>query len=190
MPSVEDALGTIMKHMSQSPFGLWHASHRARITLGISAAESEANDTDGSIRWELLAPLVTQTVFYAAKQSWLGKSGNRDAEIFVLKIMHNQAANIAVQLSNLEQNDLLLLLLSPMPEFEQEFQFSENPVDFEIGSLTRDAENAIGDALKSPGGQAFFNQSSNLIKVFWDTGHPNDARKIADHFKPMLSSVV
>jgi len=178
-----------MIELTSSPMGLWASAHRARITLGLSPQDSKPSDNDGSIGWKLLSPLVTQTVFYSARQTWLGNTENRDAEIFVLAIMHSLASFLAVQYARLSEEDRLFMELSPMPEFDMEFLGCKNRVEFEMGSLSRNASEAIAQGISTPGGKQFFSVASDLLSQFWTSGHQVDAKKLGDHFKPMLNSV-
>lgn len=182
----EDFHAQMMDGLMHSPMGLWASTHRARITMELSTPDSKPSDTNGSVRWELLSPLITSTVFYAARETWLGKTEDRNAELFVVAIMHCLASFIATQHSRLSDEDRMMLALAPMPEFEIEFGES---VDFEIGSLANDASQAIAQGMSTSGGKNFFNRASDLIAQFWSTGHPVDAQRIGKHFEPMLSSV-
>jgi len=176
----------MMDSLMHSPLGLWASTHRARITMNLSHADSKPSDTDGSIGWELISPLITSTVFYAARESWLGKSGDRNAELFVLAILHCLTSYIATEQARLSEEDRMMLALASMPEFDIEFGDS---VEFEIASLSNDANQAITQGLATPAGKNFYSIAGELIAQFWSTGHPIDAQRIGEHFRPMLKYV-
>tara|TARA_R110002073_G_scaffold336260_2_gene531524 strand:+ start:75790 stop:76377 length:588 start_codon:yes stop_codon:yes gene_type:complete len=182
----EEFHAQMMDGLMHSPMGLWASTHRARITMKLSSPDSKPSDTDGSIRWELLSPLITTTAFFTARITWLGKTEDRNAELFVVAIMHCLASFLATQQARLSEEDRMMLALAPMPEFEIEFGDS---VEFEIGSLANDASQAIAQGMSTPGGKNYFNQASELVVQFWSTGHPIDAQRIGEHFLPMLNSV-
>ena len=184
-----------VQKLLHSPLGLWAASHRARVTLGISDSDSKPSEFDSGLSDELfggqlLAPLVSKSVFFSARQSWLGKTDSRDAELFVLAIMYCYAVFVAVQHAKLTDSDRLFLELAPMAEFQSEFLFVDNPVKFNMGDLAQDASSAIQEAMRLPSGQRFYQNAGAVLTEFWLSGHSIDARKFGDMFKPMLKHVV
>ena len=182
------AAESLMHNLIESPLGLWAITHRARITLGISPAESKPSDSDVAVSWEQIADLTTKTVLFAAKQSWLGESGNRDSEVFVLAIMNHYIAFLAQQATSLSQEDRMLIEMAFSIDLENEF-CGEVPSDrLEIGALGRDAELAVSQAMRTTGGQQHFRTAASLVEQFWSTGHPVDASRLGKHFEGLLKA--